>query len=156
GWLEYDTDLFEPATIAQIVECYTTLLRAAAADPERRVSELPLVSHAERPRLLTEWNATERPLPFSPVQSWIEDRCARDGERIAVLCGDTSVTYGELDARANRLAHRLIQLGVTPGVGVALGLERSIEMVVAVLAVFKAGAFYLPIDPALPAERRRF
>jgi amino acid adenylation domain-containing protein len=156
GWIDYDTDLFDAATIARLIDSYTTLLGAATEDPERRVSELQLLDNAERRRLLTAWNATDRPLPETTVHTWIEERCAREPERIAVVCGDTSLTCAELDARANRLAHFLMRRGVQPGDGVGLGLERSVEMVVAMLAVVKAGAFYLPLDPALPAERRQF
>jgi amino acid adenylation domain-containing protein len=156
GWIDYDTDLFDAATIARLIDSYTTLLGAATEDPERRVSELQLLDRAERRRLLTAWNATDRPLPETPVHTWIEERCAREPETIAVVCGDTSLTCAELDARANRLAHFLMRHGVRPGDGVGLGLERSVEMVVAMLAVVKAGAFYLPLDPALPAERRQF
>jgi amino acid adenylation domain-containing protein len=156
GWIEYDTDLFDAATVGRLASCYTTLLRAASSNPDCRVSELPLLDDGERRRLLVEGNATDRPLRESPVHTWIEERCARDPDGIAVVCGDVSLTRGQLDARANRLARRLIGLGVKPGDGVALGLERSVDMVAALLAVFKAGAFYLPIDPALPAERRQF
>jgi amino acid adenylation domain-containing protein len=156
GWIDYDTDLFDAATIARLIDSYATLLRAATEDPERRVSELRLIDQAERRRLLTGWNTTERPLPETPVHTWIEERCAREPGTIAVVCGDTSLTCAELDARANRLAQFLMRRGVRPGDGVGLGLERSVEMVVAMLAVAKAGAFYLPLDPALPAERRQF
>src|SRR5262249_30399247 len=156
GWIDYDTDLFDERTILRLVDSYAVLLRGAAADPRRCVSALPLVDAVERRRLLTAGNQTACPLPETPVHTWIEARCASEPEAVAVSCGDRSLNCAELDRQANQLAHRLIALGVRPGDGVALGLERSLDMVTALLALFKAGAFYLPLDPALPTERRRF
>jgi|GEM_PF-192527 len=153
--LSYAADRFTPETAARVLRHLRVLLEAAAADPDAPVSSLPLMDAEERARVLEGWNATDRPLPTVPVHRAFEEHARRDPGAPAVL-GSAPLTYGELDARANRLAHLLVRRGVGPEVRVGVCLERSPELVVAVLAVLKAGGAYVPLDPALPAERIGF
>jgi amino acid adenylation domain-containing protein len=156
GWLEYDLDLFDPATAERIAGHFGTLLEGAAADPGRRLSELPLLSEAEREQLVVDLNATGREVPEVCVHEGIAAQAARTPDAVAVTFGTESLTYRELDRRANALAHRLRDLGVGPEARVGIALERSLEMVVGVLAVLKAGGAYVPLDPSYPAERLAF
>ncbi|HEX8273037.1 MAG TPA: amino acid adenylation domain-containing protein [Longimicrobiaceae bacterium] len=151
---EYAADLFEPATIARMAEHLGVLLRGAAADPGRSVLELPLLSDAER----REWEALreEAPPRFGVercIHELVAEQAAVRPDAVAVVHEETRLTYGELDARANRLAHRLCALGAGPGKFVGVCLERSPELVVALLAVLKSGAAYVPLDPGHPAGR---
>jgi amino acid adenylation domain-containing protein len=157
--LEYCTDLFEEATAWRMLEHFRVLLEAAVADPARPVGELDLLSEAERHLVLEEWNQTDRTYPpevMRPVHELVADRAIREPDAVAVLDAVKQLTYGELDARANRLARLLRSYGVGPDVVVAVCAERSMEMVIAVLAVLKAGGAYAPIDPAYPEERVAF
>ncbi|HEV2845900.1 MAG TPA: condensation domain-containing protein, partial [Thermoanaerobaculia bacterium] len=156
GWLEYDLDLFDPATSERIAGHFGTLLEGAAADPGRRLSELPLLSEAEREQLVVDLNATGREVPEVCVHEGIAAQATRTPDAVAVTFGTASLTYRELDRRANALAHRLRGLGVGPEARVGIALERSLEMVVGVLAVLKAGGAYVPLDPFYPAERLAF
>jgi amino acid adenylation domain-containing protein len=153
GYLEYNTDLFDPATIRRALGHLATLLGGAAADPSRRLSELPLLPAAERRQILAEWNATAEPAWEGPVDALFAAQAARTPEAVAVICRGEPLTYGELGARADRLASRLRALGVGPETPVALAMERSLEMVVGLLGIWKAGGAYLPLDPAYPRER---
>ena len=153
GWFEYDSELFEVETIARMAGHFQTLLEGAIKDPERRVSELPLLTASERHRLLIEFNATVRPVPETTLPELFEGQAARTPEAIAVICGTKSLSYAELNARANRLAHHLRSLGVGPEVRVGTYLERSTEMVVGLLGVLKAGAAYVPLDLVTPQQR---
>src|SRR6185295_17288403 len=126
------------------------------AAPGTSVADLPMLSAGERNQLLVEWNATDRPVPAGMVHEWIAAQAARTPEAVAVTFGAASLTYRELDRRANGLAWRLLDLGVGPEVRVGVALERSLEMVVGVLAVLKAGGAYVPLDPSYPAERLAF
>jgi amino acid adenylation domain-containing protein len=152
--LEYDRGLFEKATALRLLGHLGTLLAGAVARPETRLSELPLLTGEERRQLLTP------PRTVSPdvrcLHERFEEVAARQPERTAVTCGDAALTYAELRDRANSLAARLAALGVAPESLVAVCLERSVEMVVSLLAVLKAGAAYLPLDPVYPAERLAF
>ncbi|MBV9772347.1 MAG: amino acid adenylation domain-containing protein, partial [Gemmatimonadetes bacterium] len=130
-----------------------TLLEAMATDPERPLSTLALVTPEERRCLVAEWNATEALPPAACVHTLFEAQVGRTPDRVALVSGDETLTYAELDARADRLAHRLAARGVGPESRVGVCLERTAEMVVAVLGVLKAGAAYVPLDPAHPAER---
>ncbi len=160
--LDYSTDLFDTTTMCRFLDQMRSVLAAAAAAPELRLSELPLISAAERHQLLREWNdtaaAAARPAAAGerPVHELFAAAARRRAGAPAVVAAEGSLTYGELDRRADRLAARLQELGVGPEVAVGLLLERSPEMVVAMLAVLKAGGAYLPLDPAYPAERLRF
>src|SRR3990172_8533625 len=157
GAIEYSRDLFDEGTVARMAGHLETLLSGAAADPERRISELPLMREEERRRVVVEWNRTDAPLPAEPTfHQMFEGWAARTPEAVAVAFEDERVTYGELDRRANKLAHHLRRLGAGPGSLVGICAERSPAMVTAVLAVMKAGGAYLPLDPAYPTDRLAF
>ncbi|HEU4595090.1 MAG TPA: amino acid adenylation domain-containing protein, partial [Pyrinomonadaceae bacterium] len=157
GSVEYRSALFDEARIERLVGHFRTLLEGAVASPDSRLSELPLLTEAERRQLIEEWNATRVDYaPEEPVQRRFERQAARTPEAVAVVSEGERVTYGALNECANRLAHRLRRLGVGPDVLVGLCLERSIEMVVAVLGILKAGGAYVPLDPAYPPDRLRF
>jgi aspartate racemase len=153
GRMEYNTDLFESETIRRMLGHFETLLAAIAADPDRTLSALPLLSARERRQLIVEWNDTRRDLPADRVISELfEDRVREAPDRVAVEFEDQALTYAELDRRANRLAHHLRALGVGPEVPVALCVERSLEMIVGLLGILKAGGAYVPLDPSHPKQ----
>jgi amino acid adenylation domain-containing protein len=151
---EYNTDLFDTATVLRMAGHYQQLLAAALAEPGRGVGELPLLTAAERAEVLGDWNdsATGYPRDAS-VPALFGARAAAAPDRTAVVRGGEHLSYGELEARANRLAHRLRGLGAGHGAMVALAVERSLDLVPAILAILKTGAAYLPLDPAWPATR---
>jgi amino acid adenylation domain-containing protein len=151
--LELNTALFEAATIDRMGVHLTTLLAAAVASPERRISELPLLTAAEREQLRAQGSAAERDLPVAPLPRLFAAQAARTPDAVAAVLGDRGLTYGDLDRRANALAHRLRALGVGPEVRVALCVERSLEMLIALLGILKAGGAYVPLDPSYPPER---
>ncbi|HEU4325743.1 MAG TPA: condensation domain-containing protein, partial [Roseiflexaceae bacterium] len=154
--LDYNTDLFDEATIARFAQHYTTLLAGAAADPDRPIGRLPLLTEAEQ-QLLVDWNATSQPFPLDRLaHQRIADHAARHPQALAVADARSRLSFAELDARADRLAHFLRANGVGPDVLVGVCLDRSVEMVLAELAVLKAGGAYVPMDPAHPAERLAF
>jgi amino acid adenylation domain-containing protein/non-ribosomal peptide synthase protein (TIGR01720 family) len=153
GVVEYSTDLFDAGTVDALVGHLTTLLTAVAHHPDTRVAALPLVGEDERRRLLVEWNATDVPVPATTVVDVFEATAAAHPERTALVFRDTSLTFAELDARAERLARDLVRRGAGPERVVAVVLPRSAESVVALLAVLKAGAVHQSVDPGLPAER---
>ncbi len=155
--LVYDTDLFLPATAKRLLGHLETLLTAAPGEPERRLGDLPLLSEAERRQLVLEWNeAPAEDLGTGTLHERFTLQAARFPDAVAVVCDGADLTYGDLDRRANQIAHHLIGLGVIPGGLVGLRLERSLEMVAAILGVLKAGAAYVPLDPTYPAERLAF
>ncbi|HZR97744.1 MAG TPA: amino acid adenylation domain-containing protein [Chloroflexota bacterium] len=157
GSFVYDTNLFDAPTIARMVEHFGVLLEGIVADPDQSVATLPLLTAAERQQLLVEWNATETPYPRDVcLHELVEQQVARTPDAVAVACEGQAVSYRELDARANRLARYLQRQGVGPDVLVGLCLERSVEMVVALLGVLKAGGAYLPLDPTYPHDRLAF
>ncbi|HEX8338808.1 MAG TPA: condensation domain-containing protein, partial [Pyrinomonadaceae bacterium] len=157
GAIEYRSALFDEARIKRLVGHYRTLLEGAAADPARRLSELPLLTDDERRQLVEGWNDTRADYGAEePVQRRFERQAARAPEAVAVVFEDERVSYAELNERANRLANRLRRLGVGPDVLVGLCLERSVEMVLAVLGILKSGGAYVPLDPAYPSDRLRF
>jgi amino acid adenylation domain-containing protein len=154
GTLFYRTALFDRRTMERFLEHYRLLLEAAAADPDRPLSRVPLVAGEESRRVLVEWNDTAADYPADLcLHQLFERQAARTPDAVALTGGDQSLTYAELDARAAALARRLRSLGVGPDVHVAVCAERSPEMVVALLAVLKAGSAYVPLDPAYPAQR---
>jgi len=156
GMLRGNAELFDEATIRRLVGHFQTLLAGAAADPDRRLSELPLLTPAEERQVLHEWNDTRTDYPRDRcLHQLFEEQVEKNPGAVAVSFGEETLTYAELDRRANRLAHRLHRLGVGPNTLAALCLERCPEMVVAILAVLKAGGAYVPLDPASPAERLR-
>jgi amino acid adenylation domain-containing protein len=157
GSLEYSTDLFEAGTIKGMVQHLTTLLEGIAAGPEQRISELPLLSVAERERLLTGWNETQRAFEGEKcLHEGFEAQVEKTPDAIAVVFEQEQLSYGELNRRANQLAHYLTRLGVGPETLVGLCLERSVDLIVAVLGVLKAGGGYFPLDPASPRQRLSF
>lgn len=155
--LEYNTDLFDPATIERMDGHFQTLLREIVADPARPISQLPILTEAERHQLLVDWNNTAQ--DYSKEKCFhdlFEAQAQRTPDSIAVVFDDRRLTYRELNARANRLAHYLRRLGVGPETLVGVFVERSIEMVVALLGVMKAGGAYVPLDPTYPQDRLAF
>ncbi|MDZ7269341.1 MAG: amino acid adenylation domain-containing protein [candidate division KSB1 bacterium] len=154
GSLEYNSDLFKAETIERMLHHFLTLLRSLAGDPDQRLSELPLLTASERRKLLVEWNATGRAYSRDRcVHELFEAQAATAPDRTAAVFGQQAISYGELNRRANQLAHHLRALGVGPETLVAVCLERSLEMLIALLAVHKAGGAYVPLDPAFPADR---
>jgi amino acid adenylation domain-containing protein len=157
GRFEYSTDLFDAATIDRMVGHWQTLLEAIVANPEGHLSELPLLTEAERHQLLVEWNATQTEYPMDRcIHRLFEAQVEQTPEAVAVVFEDSQLTYRELNQRANQLAHHLQQFGVGPEVLVGLCIERSLEMVVGILGILKAGGAYVPLDPAYPQDRLAF
>ncbi|HEY0475668.1 MAG TPA: condensation domain-containing protein, partial [Kribbella sp.] len=154
--LDYDPRLFDRATVEQLAGRLRFLLEGIAEDADRAVWDLPMLTEAESRRVLVEWNDTGCAVPDVTVPGLFEAQVARTPQAVAVTCGDLWLSYAELNAQANRLARVLIDHGAGPERFVALALPRSIDLVVAVLAVLKAGAGYLPVDPSYPAERVSF
>ncbi|MEV4567554.1 amino acid adenylation domain-containing protein [Nonomuraea sp. NPDC049419] len=155
GSLLASADLFDAPTAAALAARWTRVLRQVAADPRTRTGAVDLLDDDER-RLLATWNDTSLPVPRTTVPELFAAQAARTPDAVAVVCGGAQVSYAELDARANRLAHFLAERGVGPETLVAVALERGIELIVALLAVSKAGGAYLPIDASYPAERVAF
>jgi amino acid adenylation domain-containing protein len=159
GMLEYNTDLFDAVTMDRVKEQFRMFLAAVLDDPDRRLSDLPLLSEAQRHQLIQEWGAPRLPAgPASPdatLHAAFAAQAARDPEAVAVICDGEALSYGDLNRRANRLAHRLLALGVQ-GELVALAAERGLDLVAGLLGILKAGCAYVPIDPAQPAERLAF
>jgi amino acid adenylation domain-containing protein/non-ribosomal peptide synthase protein (TIGR01720 family) len=158
GSFEYNTDLFEASTVARMAGHFTRILEGVACDPDRPLSALPLLSDAERAALLGAWAGERRPYPReATVCGLFEARAALSPAAVAVVeAGGQEVTFAEINARANRLAHALMKRKVGTGSRVALCLERSLDSVVSMLAVLKAGAAYVPLEPTYPAHRLRF
>lgn len=156
GAIEYNADLFDAATIDRLIDHFCHLLAAAATDPDCPIDRLPLMSAVERQRILVEWNAPARPIPACCFHRLVANHVAQNPGALAAVFGDQTLTYGELDARATRLAGRLRRLGIGRDTLAGLCLERSLDLVVALLAVLKAGGAFLPLDPRYPVERLRF
>ena len=155
--LGYATDLFEAQTAEQLAGHWQRVLQQVVADPQQRLSQLQLLDPAERERLLVEWNRTARAYPQNRcLHDLFSEQAARTPKATAVVFQEQLLSYEELEARSNRLAHRLIESGVGPEVVVGLCLERSLEMIVGLLAILKAGGAYLPLDPEYPQERLAF
>jgi len=157
GSFEYNTDLFEAATITRMIEHFKRLLAAIAVAPAQRISTLPLLTDTECDELLVQFNETAREYPQRAcLHELIEQQAAQRPDAVAVSFKDEQLTYRELNRRANQLAHHLRGLGVGPEVLVGILIERSPDMMVALLGVLKAGGAYLPLDPAYPQERLAF
>ncbi|HWD97875.1 MAG TPA: amino acid adenylation domain-containing protein [Bryobacteraceae bacterium] len=151
--IEYNSDLFEADTIDRLLGHYETLLAGAIATPQTAISLLPMMTDAEA-RQIREWNSTERTWPLHRcLHEFIQDQVDRTPDATAVVFEDESLTYRELDRRANRLAHFLRGAGIGPDMLVGVAMERSIELVVSLVAVLKAGGAYVPVDPEYPADR---
>ncbi|HEY4426357.1 MAG TPA: amino acid adenylation domain-containing protein, partial [Pyrinomonadaceae bacterium] len=155
--LEYNTDLFESATIKRLLGHFQTLLEGVVADPCARLDRLPLLNESERRLLIDEWSGTvAEPAPALFVHQLFEQHVERHPEKTAVVFEGARLSYRELNARANKLAHYLRRRGVGVDVPVAICAERSLEMVVAVMGVLKSGGAYVPLDPRYPRERLAF
>jgi len=158
---EYNTELFDFPTIQRMIGHYMTLLAGVIENPKLKLSELPLLTAGERRQVTEEWNdtydtGTAAGRLGSRLHEPFERQAALDPSRVAVRFGDQSLTYGELNARANRLAHALRGLGVGPEVLVGLCVERSLDMMVGLLGILKAGGAYVPLDPSYPSDRLAF
>ncbi len=154
GGLNYSTDLFERGTVERMLGHLERVLEQVAADADVRLSQLDLLGGAERALVLEEWNRTGAEYPADRcIHELFEAQAARTPGAVALRFEEESLTYAELNERANRLAHCIRGLGVGPDVRVGVCVERSLEMVVSLLAVLKAGGAYVPLDPGLPAER---
>ncbi|HEU5382935.1 MAG TPA: amino acid adenylation domain-containing protein [Ktedonobacteraceae bacterium] len=154
GYVEYNSDLFEVATIERMMDQYQRVLADAVARPECRVSNLQLLSSFEKQRLLVDWNVTQTESPVQqPIHQQFEVQAARTPEAIALIIDDEYLSYQELNERANQLAHYLRALHVGPEVIVGICMERSLEMIIGILGILKAGGAYVPLDPAYPSER---
>jgi amino acid adenylation domain-containing protein len=156
GHIEFCTDLFEAVSIERYAARYRTLLEAVVRDPRTPVSRLELLPSSERRLLLETWNDTARAYPETTLPELFAAAAARTPDAPAFVCGDEALSYAELDRRSTRLARHLVRLGAAPEELVAVCLERSLDACVAVLAVIRTGAAYLPLDPAYPAERLAF
>ena len=154
GTLEYNTDLYEAATMERLAANFKTLLDGVVANQARRVSELPLLTTMEETRIITEWNQTVKTYDKeSCIHQLFEAQVERTPESVALVFADERVTYAELNRRANQLAHHLRSLGVGAETLVGICVERSVEMVVGLLGILKAGGAYVPLDPSYPAQR---
>ncbi len=160
GWTataEYSTDLFEAGRVERMLEHWRMVLESVVINPGQRVSEIPLLTATERQQILVEWNRTERNYARDKcVHQLFEAQVERTPDAVAVVFEGHALSYRELDARANQLALHLRSIGVGPDVLVGLCVERSLEMVVAMLGILKAGGAYVPLDPKYPKERIEF
>ena len=155
--IEYDRDCFEQATITQMLGHLQTMLTSMVANPEQRLADLPLLTETERHQLLVEWNATQADYPLDLcVHQLFEAQVERTPDAVAVVFEQEQLTYRELNAKANQLAHHLQSLGISPDVPVGICVERSLHLVVGLLGILKAGGAYVPLDPAYPQERLAF
>jgi amino acid adenylation domain-containing protein len=156
GTFSYSADLFERDRILRMIAQFQNLLEGVAADPDCRISRLPLLDAAARQQQIVEWNATSAGFPLGCLHEMFEAEAAKTPNAPAVRCGDSRLTYAALNARANRLARHLRRQGIGRGQVVAIHLQRSLELVVGFLAVLKSGAAYLPLGTDSPAEHLRF
>ncbi len=151
---EYSTDLFDESTIVSLLEHLRNTLEAFVRNPDQRISQLRILTRVERRRILEQWNATAVDVPTSkPLHRWIEEQVERTPDAIALTFESESLTYRQLNHRANRIAHALIRLGAGPEQVVGVSAYRSVELVLALVAILKSGAAYVPFDPEYPKER---
>ena len=154
GAFEFATSVFDHDTVRRLADHFTALLRAAVADPSTPLSSLRFLTEVEERQLLRgDWNATAVQRPDVSVLDLFEARAAADPAAVALVSGDLTIRYGELDARANQIAHQLRVAGVGPGAVVGVLLERGAHVITAMLGAWKARAAYLPLDPSHPADR---
>ena len=152
--LTYANDLFDAPSIARMARHWIRLLQAMVADGEQRIGELPMLAADEQHLLVQAWNQTAAPYPTErAMHHLIEDQVQRTPDAPALVFGTTTLTYAQLDAHANQLAHALREQGVGPDVLVGICVERSLHMVVGLLAILKAGGAYVPLDPEYPEQR---
>lgn len=153
GIVEYNTNLFKPETITRLVGHWQTLITGIVYHPDQTISQLPLLTDAEKNQLLVEWGSASVQYPQVPVYQHIETHAAQRPEAIALRCQDQQLSYGDLNQRANQLAHYLKSLGMVAGDRVAVCVQPCLEIGVALLGIFKAGGVYVPLDPSHPPER---
>ena len=153
GIIEFRTDLFERGNVESMSRRLMRLLEAVVADPSQPIGRINILDQEERRQLLVEWNATARDVPQSSLSALFEAQVQQNPEAIALVFGETTLTYADLNRQANRMAHLLISFGIGPENIVAVAIPRSVETVVSLLAILKAGAAYLPLDPETPLER---
>ena len=157
GWFEYNTDLFDTLTITRMTNHFQTLVEGIVANPEQRLCDLPLLSAAQQHQLLVEWNNTQTDYPNQTcIHQLFEAQVERTPNAVAVVFENEQLTYQQLNSRANRLSHHLQKLGVEPEMLVGICVGRSLEMMVGLLGILKAGAAYLPLDPSYPQDRLAF
>lgn len=156
GSLEYNPTLFEPETIAGFAGCYETLAAEIARQPDTVIELLPVVTPAQEAEWFGRYNGPALSIPDLCTHEWVEQQASRSPDAIAVVAGKERLTYRELSESSNRLAHQLREMGVTRGSLVALCLDRTADLVIAPLAVWKAGGAYLPLDPEFPSDRLAF
>ncbi|MBV9063454.1 MAG: AMP-binding protein, partial [Alphaproteobacteria bacterium] len=156
GVIEYATDLFDRGSVEALAVRLVRFLEGAVSSPDAAIGSLEILGGGERRQLLEEWNATSRPVSGGTLPELFGAQAGRTPDAVAVVHGDDRLSYGELEARSNQVAHRLIGLGVGPETVVGLCAERSLAMVVGLLGILKAGGAYLPLDPGYPPERLSF
>ncbi|HTN70672.1 MAG TPA: amino acid adenylation domain-containing protein [Methylomirabilota bacterium] len=157
GYVEYNTELFDDATIHRMIGHIQTLLESIVADPDQRIAQLPILTEAEKNQLLVNWNDTAAACPSGKcIHELFEAQVKRTPDGVAVSFGGKKLTYRELNSRSNQLAHYLSDLGVGPEKLVGICMKRSLEMIVGLLGILKAGGAYVPLDPAYPSDRLAF
>jgi amino acid adenylation domain-containing protein len=156
GYFVYAADLFAAETIERICGYFKTLLESIVADADRGIDALPLMSAAQRDEVLRVWNATDAPIESCCIHQLISQQAQRSKDAIAVSCAQQTLSYEALEQRSNQLAHYLRRLGAGPETVVGLCLDRSIDVIVGMLAILKAGAAYLPLDPSYPMQRLEY
>jgi amino acid adenylation domain-containing protein len=150
---EYNTDLFDDATITRMISHYQNLLAGIVVHPQAKLSDLPLLSNQEKQQILIDWNPTLVDYSQVSIQQLFETQVKQNPDAVAVVFGNQQLTYQQLNNQANQLAHYLQEIGVKPEILVGVYLERSLEVFIAVLGIIKAGGVYLPLDPEYPIER---
>ncbi|MGA2228491.1 MAG: amino acid adenylation domain-containing protein, partial [Syntrophobacteraceae bacterium] len=156
GRIEYSTDLFNAETVERFIGHFRTLLESVVADPSRRLSDLAFLPDAERHQLLVTWNDTYAHYPEKCVNRLFEEQAERTSDSVAVICAGRSLSYGELNRRANRVANHLLGRGAKPDDIIGIYTDRSIDMVVGLMGILKAGSAYTPLDPGFPEDRVEF
>src|SRR6185503_2590646 len=157
GTIEYNTDLFDEGTIERLAAHFEQLLGSIAANPDERLSRLSMLTPAEEQRLISEWNDTAQDYPRERcLHQLCEEQVERTPLDTALICGEYQISFAELNSRANQLAHYLRSKGVGPEVAVGIMLDRSLELIVGLLAILKAGGAYVPLDPQYPQQRLSF
>ena len=154
GFIEYNKELFGKSTLIRFAGHYKTLLQSILTEKNELISELPILPEAEKKKITVTWNSTRRELPANPYLHFLfEQQVSKTPDSVALVFGDSQLTYQDLNIRANKLAHYLLGLGVKTGTFVGVYMDRSLEMVVALLGILKAGGAYVPLDPSFPSER---
>ncbi len=151
---DYNADLFEASTIARMLAHFEALLEEIVANPDQKISELSLLTTQERAKVLYEWNANQAPIPEACIHQLFESQVERSPDAIAIINQDEQLTYRELNNRANQLAHYLQAHGVTTETLVAICVDKSVQLLVGLLGILKAGGTYIPLNPSYPHERR--